>query len=125
MLRSSAKTTMPDSAPDVKKPLTHEEIVEERLDLIVEYLHRAERRARWSTVGTSVRTFITLIPMLLFLGSLLYVYFNAASILRQIGSEAAKQSWQYSEQGANGLLDQFRSLLPSGARSSASSSRAR
>lgn len=118
MLRESVTTTLPGDAPELKKPPTHEEMIEERLDLVVEYLRRAERRDRLRMTGGLVRNLIALIPLVAFLVSLWYVYAYGESLIRQIAADAARQTVQSSQEGMGGLIDQVRGMLQGGGSSS-------
>jgi hypothetical protein len=123
MLRESTRTTVPEGAPEAKKPPNHEEIVEERLDLIVHYLQRADKRDRWRTWSSTARSIVSLLPFLLFLGSLWYVYAHGEDLLQKVADEAARSAARYSQQSAEGLLDKFKGYLPGSAQGSSSSRR--
>jgi hypothetical protein len=112
MLRKNARTTVPEeSAEPPRKKMTHEELMEGRLDLILDYLHRAERRDRWRTVGGAIRNFILLIPFFAFLGSLWFVYAYGEDLLNSVANRAAQQSAQYTkgsfEKTFQGLVEYF------------------
>jgi hypothetical protein len=125
MLRESAKTTVPDDAPPPKKQ-THEDpfdaaqgkLLEERLDLILEYMHRFERRDRWRTIGSTIRNLIAIIPLLVFLGSLWYVYVYGEDLLQKFADEAARSAAKYSQESAEGWMEQLEQYLPKGAQTS-------
>lgn len=118
MLRASAKTTVPDDAPPPAKKQTHEELMEERMDVILQYMHRFERRDRLRTVGSTVRNVIAIVPFIIFLGSLWYVYVYGEDLLQKVADEAARSAAKYSQQSAEGFIDQLQDYLPKGAQSS-------
>ncbi len=125
MLRETTQTKVPDGAPVVPppaKPPTHEQLVEERLDLIVEYLHRAERRDRWRAVGSFVRSIVALIPFIAFAASLWYVYAHGEDLMDKIAESAAQRAASYSQDSMGNLFDRFQQYLP-GAQGSSSSAR--
>lgn len=75
---------MPDSQP----PKTR--TTEEKLDLIVEYLHRMDRRDRLRTIGGTFRGILSIIPIAFFLFSIWYLYAHGQEVLQMISDEAAK-----------------------------------
>lgn len=64
----------------------------DRLDVIISHLERMDRRDRLRTVGGFLRSLLTLIPLVLFLGSAWYVYTHSTEIIARITAEAAKQA---------------------------------
>lgn len=123
MLRESTQTKVPDGAPVVPappKPPTHEQLVEERLDIIVEYLRRAERRDRWRAVGSFVRSIVALIPFIAFAGSLWYVYVHGEDLMDKIAESAAQRAATYSQDSMGNILDRIQQYLPNNASSSSS-----
>ena len=120
MLRTSARTTVPEGqeVPELRKPLTHEELVEERLDLILGYMARADRRDRWRTLGGFFRSILTLLPVLFFLGSAWYVYLHGTDLLNVIIDRSAKSAASYSQQSTQGVVNQFKGFFLGGSSSS-------
>jgi hypothetical protein len=118
MLRKSATTAVPEDVPAPKKPPTHEELVEERLDMILQYMHRFERRDRWRTYGGAVRNLIAIVPFILFLGSIWYVFTHGQDLMKMMADEAAKSAANYTQQKSQGFLDQFKGYLPGGGQAS-------
>ena len=123
MLRTSTSTELPqgEGITEVPQQLSHQELVEERLDLIVHYLHTADRRERLRTITGTIRSVISIVPFILFLGSLWYVYAHGQDLMTQITAEAAKQAAVYSQNSMSGFVDHLKSYIPGGSHSSASS----
>ena len=124
MLRKSARTTVPEeSAEPPKKNMTHEEIMEERLDLILDYLHRAERRDRWRTVAGFIRNFILILPFLAFLGSLWFVYVHGDDLIDAVSQRMARQSAAYTQGNFDKAIEGLRGYLRGSGSSSSAAAR--
>lgn len=80
------------------------------MDRILHYLNQMNRRDRWRTVGGFFRSLISMIPLLLFLGSLWYLYAYGDVLLERLTYEAAKQAAALTGQNLDSILKQ----LPSG-----------
>lgn len=113
MLRHSTNASLPKDAPEHVKPLSHEEIMEERMDQIVHYLHRMDRRERWRSVGGGIHALIAFIPTVLFLGSIVYFYYYGDDLIEEMMNRAVRQvTFQSSapDDGGN-IFEQFRSFF--------------
>lgn len=108
------KKTTPDIEPvfinpDSKEPpVTHDMSIEQKLDLIVAYLHRMDRRDHWRTIGGFFHGLITLIPIIIFLLSAWYFLLHGTQIIQQITDMSVKSMAGYSQQG---LMDQFNQYI--------------
>jgi preprotein translocase subunit SecY len=80
---------------------------DDKLDQIIHYLHQMDRRDRMRTIGGTVRSVIALIPLLLFLLSVWYIYTNGTSLLQMVTEEAAKQAAKYATPSPD-VMEQFR-----------------
>jgi hypothetical protein len=89
--------------PSTSRQLT----TDDRLDVIITFLHRMDRRDRLRTIGGSVRGMLSLIPMLLFLWSAWYLYEHGDELLTKIAQESAKQAVQSQQEMGTMLQDLF------------------
>lgn len=71
-------------------PDTSELSAEQKLDLIVTYLHRMDRRDHWRTIGGFLRGLLTLVPILIFLLSAWYFYAHGTEFLQQLTDMSIK-----------------------------------
>ena len=110
MLRSTTQTKVPDGSP-LPKPLDHDALVEERLDLILACLQRMDKRDRLRMIGGFFRGLIAILPVVLVLGSAWYFYQHSAEIIKSLSQEAAKQAAVYSQQKSGDLMEQLKSYL--------------
>lgn len=86
---------------------------DDKLDAILSYLDRMNRRDRLRTWGGFVRALISLIPMAVFLYGTWYSVTHMDEIIQTITSAAAKQAASFT-QGAlpgGGALEQWQKLL--------------
>ena len=88
-----------DTAP--KKPAS----TNDKLDVIIDYLHRMERRDRIRLTGGTLRSLIALIPIIIVVGSTWYFYLHSNEILTQIIEQSSKMVQQ-------GFSDQVRQYMP-------------
>lgn len=80
---------------------------EEKLDLIVHYLHQMNSRDRLRTVGGFFKTLIGFIPILIVVWSTWYFYKHGAELMQQLTKEAVKQSAEYSQESLMQQLEQY------------------
>jgi hypothetical protein len=83
-------------------------ILDEKLDTIIAYMHRAERRDRIRSLGAFVHSMFSLIPILLLIWSAVYFYQHGTDLIKQITSEAVRQSAEYTQ---DSLMDQFNNYI--------------
>lgn len=83
---------------------------DDRLDHIVEVLDRMDRRDRWRTIGSTVRGILGIVPLLIFLGSLWYIYVNGEELLQKIAGEAAKQAASYTQDSSE-FMKQVQNMM--------------
>lgn len=81
---------------------------EEKLDLMVLYLHRMDRRDRLRTVGGFIRGMLGLIPLALLLWSYWYFTQHGQEFMEQITREAVRQSAEYSQ---GSLMEQLEGYM--------------
>lgn len=64
---------------------------EEKLDALLLHVKNLDRRDRMRTIWGTMRSIIGLLPLLLLLGSLWYVYHNSDRMLRDILTQTMQQ----------------------------------
>jgi len=79
-----------------------------KLDEILVYLHRMERRDRLRTTGGFVRGMLGLIPLALFVWSAWYFVVHGDEFMKKITTEAVRQSAEYSQ---GSLMEQLDELM--------------
>ncbi len=75
----------PPSDPQLDQehpPIHDKQTVEEKLDVIIKYLHRIDKRDRIRMWSGTVHSLMTLIPLILTLVSLWYFYAHSADLLK-------------------------------------------
>jgi len=108
---------MPKKYPDVPTvvPSTPpRRDMEQTLDLMLECLQRMDRRDRFRTISSTIHTVLSLIPLLIVLGSFWYVYQYGEVLLKRIAQAAAEQAANYSSGSLDDLMKQFDKYLPEG-----------
>jgi len=86
--------------------------IESRLEEIVTVLHRLDRRDRMRTALSTVKTLLTMIPILVFLASAIYLYFYGEDLLQAVAEQTAQRAAEYSEGSMSNFLEQFNDYLP-------------
>ena len=81
--------------------------VEEKLDLIIEYLRRNDRRERWRVIGGTIRSIISILPILLVLWFAWYLQWHGKELLQNLTISMAKNMSVFSEGNTNRLLQEF------------------
>ncbi len=81
--------------------------LEAKLDSILAYLDRMNRRDRVRMVGSFVRSMLSLIPLAVFLWSLWYFANNSEDLLKKIANTAASSAAKYTQQSSQGMLDEL------------------
>ncbi len=81
--------------------------IESKLDVIIEYLDRMDRRDRNRTIAGAIRSVISLFWIVLLLWSSWYFIAHWGDIMKQITTQAAASAAQYTQQKGTGLLDQL------------------
>jgi len=74
----------PPSDPNLDQehpPIHDKQTVEEKLDVIIKYLHRIDKRDRIRMWSGTIHSLMTLIPLILTLLSLWYFYTHSAELL--------------------------------------------
>lgn len=79
--------TEPQNDPALEQthpPIHDEQSVEQKLDVIIRYLHLMNRRDKWRTIWGTFHGFLVFIPMLLTLFSLWYFYTHSAELMQNM-----------------------------------------
>ncbi len=74
---------------------------EDKLDVIIDYLDRMNRRDRLRTVGGFFRGLLGVVPLVVLLGSLWYLAENGDQLLQKIAATAAQQAMQATSSGTD------------------------
>jgi hypothetical protein len=98
-------TDVTDTDTADNQVLTTETSMEEKMDQILIYLHRMDRRDRLRTFGGFFRGILGLIPLILVVWSAWYFYAYSDEMIEKITSEAVKQTTGYTNDA--GFMDQF------------------
>lgn len=81
--------------------------LEQKLDLIVLHLERLDKRDKLRTVGGFFKFLISLIPILLILGSGWYFLQHSAEIMKAIANQAASSAAEYTKNQSSGFYEQM------------------
>lgn len=71
-------------------PITHDMSMEQKMDMVIAYLHRMDRRDHWRTIGGFFRGVLTLLPILIFLLSAWYFYMHGTEFLQELTDMSIK-----------------------------------
>lgn len=88
-------------------PIHPEQSVEEKLDVIITYLHRIDKRDRIRMWSGTLHSLLTLVPLILTLMSLWYFYTHSSDILKGMmgfGGSGTTQNQQ-------SIMDQIQNYL--------------
>ncbi len=88
-------------------PVQNPTALEAKLDEIILHLQRLDKRDKWRTVGGSIRTAITLIPLILLLGSAWYFVQHGAEFMKMVADQAAKSAATYTQTQSQSLYEKF------------------
>lgn len=103
MVRKTAATDEQDAAAETVAASS----TDEKLELIVHYLHRMDRRDRLRTVGGFARGILGLIPLALLIWSFWYFTQHGDEFMENITREAVRQSAEYSQGSLMEQLEQY------------------
>ena len=80
---------------------------DDKLDQIVEYLHRLDRRDKLRTWGSFFRGLLSLIPIVAFVWGAWYFYEHGDEVMEKIAKTAAEQAAEATKMGTENILKQF------------------
>ena len=78
-----------------------------KMDTIIEYLERMDKRDRLRTIGGFVRSLLGMIPLLLTLWGVWYMFSHGDEILQKITEQAAHQAMQVSGNAAKDAVKEI------------------
>ena len=88
--------------------------VEDKLDIIIEHLHRLDARDRLRTWGGFFRGLIGLIPIAVLLLSIWYMYEHGDELLQKITQQAAKEAAAMAGDNTGELMKKIELVFPGG-----------
>ena len=80
---------------------------DEKLDKVIFYLQRMDRRDKWRTVGGFCRTLISFIPLFLLLWSAWYIVGHGNELMQTIIKQTASATAEASQNAGQGMVDKF------------------
>lgn len=101
------RTTTATAEKEDAKNKDAEATLDDKLDLIVLYLHRMDRRDRLRTIGGFFRGVLGLIPLALLIWSFWYFAIHGQEFMQEITREAVRQSAEYSQGSLMEQLEQY------------------
>ena len=89
---------------------------DEKLDLMVTYLHRMDRRDRLRTIGGCVSSLIRFIPIAVLLFAMWYMYNYGEQLITDFSKRAAQAAAEATkvqmQESRDSFTDQLKNLLP-------------
>ncbi len=89
------------------KPTPPPQTLEQKLDTVILHLERLDKRDKMRTIGSSIRFFVNLIPLVLFLFGGWYFVNHSAEFLKIIFDQAAESTASYTKEQGTNFFDQF------------------
>lgn len=86
------------------KQETPPETTDERLDIIIEYMRRMDRREKMRSAGAFVSGMIRLVPIAIFLWGSWFFYLHGDSVIQNITEQAARQAAKIAGENANTMV---------------------
>ncbi|HCI03737.1 TPA: hypothetical protein DE059_02305 [Candidatus Peribacteria bacterium] len=83
----------------------------DKLDEIIEHLRNIDKRDRLRTIGGFFKGLISLIPIIVLLGSIWWAFKYGDQLLEKIAQQAAKQAAIVTEQQGGEVMKQFENFL--------------
>ncbi|MCF7844846.1 MAG: hypothetical protein K9M03_03405 [Kiritimatiellales bacterium] len=84
---------------------------DEKLDAILGHLAAMDRRDRLRTIGGFIKGMISLIPIIILVASMWYMYEYGDQLLEKIAKQAAKQAAIVTEQQGSAVMQKFEDLI--------------
>ncbi|MBU0767004.1 hypothetical protein KKF55_04470 [Patescibacteria group bacterium] len=85
--------------------------IEEKLDVIIDHLEAMDHRDRLRTIGGTIKGMISMIPIIILVGSMWYFYKYGDQLLEKIAQQAAKQAAIVTEQKGSAVIQKFEDLM--------------
>ena len=95
-------------SPRMPKPAsTAPSAADEKLDQVLYYLQRMDRRDKWRTIGGFFRTLISFIPVVVLLWSVWYVVEHGSELMTMIIKQTASATAEATKGSGQGMLDEL------------------
>lgn len=112
-LASDTDDTLPEEA-EVQKiapisSITPPDAIQDRLDMILLYLHKMDKRDKWRTRGAFIKSLISLLPIIITVWAAWYFYMYGDILMKKLTTEVVRQSAEYSKSTIN---DRMQELAP-------------
>ena len=111
----SGESSPPPPAPSLSPLPTampnNTSITADKLDVIIGFLTRAEKRDRLRTYGGAIKNIIALLPVIFVILSGWYFYKNADTIIQSISDRAVKSAAEYNQKS---MMDQLQQYMKAG-----------
>jgi hypothetical protein len=91
---------------------TKESPLEEKLDIIIAYLHRLDKRDRRRMWGGCIRGLISFTYLFIFVWSGWYFIAHGAEMMRQMTQIAAQSAAEMTQSQGGDMLEQIKLLFP-------------
>tara|TARA_Y100000310_G_C20498096_1_gene722554 strand:+ start:338 stop:646 length:309 start_codon:yes stop_codon:yes gene_type:complete len=85
---------------------------DDKLDIIIENLRRMDKRDRLRTIGGFFKGIISMIPIIIMLVSIWYVYAHGDKLLQKITQQAAQEAANITGDSAGKLMEQINLNFP-------------
>ncbi len=82
-------------------------VPDDKLDIIIAYLDRMDRRDRARTWGGFVKFLVSLIPIIILVWSTWYFFAHSDEILSKVTEQAARQAASITQSGSQGISEQL------------------
>lgn len=93
--------------PDTPQSPTSGSSTNEKLDQVIYYLHRMDKRDKMRTIGGFIRTLISFIPLILLLWSVWYIIQHGDELMETIIKQTATATADAAKGSSQGMLEQF------------------
>ena len=90
------------------------ESIEKKIDIMIAYLHRMDKRDRIRTWGGFVRSIISLIPIILLLWSTWYFIEHSDEMMKKMTRYAAESAASMTKDNSAEVMQQIKLMFPGG-----------
>ena len=102
----------PVAMSPIKSPKKSTLGIEDKLDIIIEHLRRMDKRDRLRTWGGFFKGMISLIPIIVLLGSIWYMVEHGDELLQKIAQQAAKEASAIAGDSTGEFIKQIELVFP-------------
>ncbi len=82
--------------------------IEQKLDAIIEYMQRMDRRDKWRMIGSFIRSAITIIPVIIVIWSSIYFAQHWEEIMKSITDMSVTAAKQAAQGSSNSMIDSIK-----------------